>query len=62
MANTVLSHWCDERVARARNLLQIITDGHEYYCDDRRVTDEFKAQVEQDIKRLTEIGAMLKAS
>jgi hypothetical protein len=62
MADIVLSHWCDERIARARNLLQIVEVGHEYYCDDRKVTAELKAQALQDIERLTAISKLLKSS
>lgn len=60
MTTDVLRHWCDERIARARNLLQVIQSGRHYYCDDRKITDEFKAQVIQDIERLTAIGKLLR--
>ena len=60
MTTEVLSHWCEHRIARARNILQHIESGRHYYCDDRRITDEFKAQVLQDIERLSAIGLMLK--
>jgi len=50
-----LADWCKDRIARARNALQVIQLGHRHYIDEIDVTQRVRTELESDVENLSAI-------